>query len=112
MQQRPPDTLSAVAKRHWRYFLGIWLFPVFVFVAWPLLPGIREYAFQYFFLLVTPIFFACNWMAQKPLRSGEVTKLQTVAIAVIAPFGIWCAVVLSFWGLEFLLRFMGAQAGE
>ena len=111
-QQGAPDTLFATAKRNWRYFVGIWTFPAFFFIAWPLLPGVRDYAMQYFFLLVTPVFFACNWIAQKPMRDGVVTKFETVVLAVVVPLVIWCATVFGFWGLYFLIRLLGPQVAE
>lgn len=104
LQEDVPDTLRAAASRHWRYFIFIWMFPVCLFVVPLLLPGFKDHALAYLFLLIGPVSLACGWIAQKPLRAGQVTKLQTIILTLVIPFGIWGAVVFGFWGLYFLLR--------
>jgi len=106
LHEEVPDTLRAAARRHWRYFIFIWMFPVCFFVVPLLLPGFKDHVRAYFFLLIAPVMFACGWIAQKPLRAGQVTKSQAVILTIVVPFGIWCAVVFGFWGLYFLLRFL------
>lgn len=107
MTPAQPDNIQAAVLRHWRRFVPVWLFPVFVFFT-PFLPGFREHAVWYVMLAVG-CFVAYSLWAVMTVRRGGITKLQEIVLLAIIPFGIWCSTVLIFW---FGVRFLGDRFGS
>jgi hypothetical protein len=87
----PQDSLLVVAKRHWRTFLPIWLFPITV-VASVFLPVYATHPGAYPWVAVTA-FLTCFLIADTPARRGLVTRAQTRFWALLVPLLIsWASV--------------------
>ena len=97
------DSLFSAARRHWRRFLPIWLFPA-ALLGFTQLPVSSTLFVVIFFVLMLPIFFVCIHIAVGPRRQGQATFVQTAFWAVLAPFLVWAVLVMSIFGLAFALR--------
>jgi hypothetical protein len=100
------DNTWWVAKRYWRNFLPMWVFPVAFFFS-VFVPGFATAPREFFFFVVAPIFFACYWTSSAPVRRRQVSVYYGIIWTILVPVGIWFVVVGGFWGLAFLLGAFG-----
>jgi hypothetical protein len=92
--------LFTAAKRHWRHFILAWLFPVFLYASWLVLPITQRNAFAWFIALDLPIFWIAGYVATTPYRRRLVSMPQAGFWVVLMPIVIWCLLVF----LPFALR--------
>jgi len=87
-----------VLKIHWRWFVWAWIFPLIVFGAL-LTPVVTHYPRLSFFGVGLPAFFACFYVASKPVRDRQVTNGQAMIFIVLLPIIIWATVIFGVFGL-------------
>lgn len=91
------DGLWTVGRRYWRYFIFVWLWPVYFYASWLLgaafgLTTRVQYLF-YVVLVELPPFFFCFYIARKPYRDRLVTPTQAIFWSMIVPLAIWALLV-------------------
>ena len=65
----PKTAQPFLARRYWRSFLPIWLFPV-AFLATLAMPGFSTHPRTYFFLFDAPLIGLCAYPALRRWRQG------------------------------------------
>ena len=103
----PTETLRSTARRHWRYFLPMWLLPVVMF-SLIFVPQWSTHADLGFWLVLCPALFISTYVAGIPGRKGLATLSHTAFWAIVFPVLIWALMVFGLFGLYFAFRALSA----
>jgi hypothetical protein len=101
------DGLWIVGRRYWRYFIFVWLWPIYFYASWLLGAALelttRTQSLLYFALVEVPPFFLCFHIARKPYIKRLITPIQAIFWSIIVPLAIWTFLVfLPFALFHFL----------
>ena len=101
------QTLRSTARRHWRYFLPVWLLPALAF-SLIFVPAWSTHTNLVFWLVMFPALLVSTYIAGIPRRKGLASASHTAFWAILVPFLIGTAIIFGLFGLYFALRALGA----
>jgi hypothetical protein len=87
-------SLWLTAKTHWRYFIAMWLWPIFAYFSWFFL-GVtgaletKRSSLAWFLILELPVFWISWYVSNKPHRLRVVPSSHAIFWTMIVPFMIW-----------------------
>ena len=93
------SSLLQAAKRHWRSFVPVWVFPVCFFLGWLATNKISR-PFLFLTSLFVPLFFWSFFRAIRPWMRREIKYSHYSFWAIVVPFLIW---VVLIYGRIFII---------
>jgi hypothetical protein len=100
------SSLLQAAKRHWRSFVPVWLFPVCFFFGW-LATNKTNHPFLLLTFFFVPFFFWSFFRSTRPWMRREIKYSHYSFWAMMVPFLIWVVLV---YGRIFILEFLKQSA--
>ena len=79
-------------RRIWKYFVAIWLLPVWLIVIYIVKPGLQPSPFeQAVFCLY---FFSAHLFWGVPYMRRQIPRTKAILLGIVAPFIIWVVLVV------------------
>jgi hypothetical protein len=88
--------IRAAIMAHWKRFIWMWLLPP-AFLASALIPAFSRNPLLFFLAIDLPAFFACYYVASKPVRKREVSVGLGVVLLVVIPFILWAILIFGLF---------------